>query len=130
MATSFQKAVIFVLCLVRFKVLTKLIMKSVLLECDTMQLVKCTNISEDPAASTVRAHLSAFMMDVAGSSEISVHLYQAMTSHPRKRQSLFFPHYMLLTHVNPLTLRRLMSYIYGAPILDVSRSHTTTQHSR
>ena len=29
-----------------------------------------------------------------------------------------------------LTLRRVMSYIYGAPILDVSRSHTTTQHSR
>ena len=29
-----------------------------------------------------------------------------------------------------LTLRRLMSYIYGAPNLDVSRSHTTTQHSR
>ena len=29
-----------------------------------------------------------------------------------------------------LTLMRLMSYIYGAPILDVSRSHTTTQHSR
>jgi len=29
-----------------------------------------------------------------------------------------------------LTLRRLMSYIYGAPILDVSRSHTTTQHSQ
>jgi len=29
-----------------------------------------------------------------------------------------------------LTLRGLMSYIYGAPILDVSRSHTTTQHSR
>jgi len=28
-----------------------------------------------------------------------------------------------------LTLRQLMSYIYGAPILDVSRSHTT-QHSR
>ena len=30
----------------------------------------------------------------------------------------------------PLTLRRLMSYIYGGPILDVSRSHTTTHHSR
>ena len=30
----------------------------------------------------------------------------------------------------PLTLRVLMSYIYGAPILDVSRSHTMTQHSR
>ena len=29
-----------------------------------------------------------------------------------------------------LTLRWLMSYIYGAPTLDVSRSHTTTQHSR
>ena len=34
-----------------------------------------------------------------------------------------------LNHAN-LTLRWLMSYIYGAPILDVSRSHTTTQHSR
>ena len=29
-----------------------------------------------------------------------------------------------------LTLRRLMPYIYRAPILDVSRSHTTTQHIR
>ena len=29
-----------------------------------------------------------------------------------------------------LTLRLLMSYIYGAPILDISRSHKTTQHSR
>ena len=31
-----------------------------------------------------------------------------------------------------LTFRLLMSYIYiyGAPILDVSRSRTTTQHSR
>jgi len=32
--------------------------------------------------------------------------------------------------VKSLTIRRLMSYIYGAPILDVSRSHTTTPHSR
>jgi len=32
--------------------------------------------------------------------------------------------------VKSLTLRLLMSYIYGAPILGVSRSHTTTQHSR
>ena len=31
---------------------------------------------------------------------------------------------------NRLTLRLLMSYMYGAPTLDVSRSHTTTQHSR
>ena len=33
-------------------------------------------------------------------------------------------------YLSLLTLRLLMSYIYGAPILDVSRSHTTTQHSR
>ena len=32
--------------------------------------------------------------------------------------------------VKLLSFRRLMSYTYGAPILDVSRSHTTTQHSR
>jgi hypothetical protein len=32
--------------------------------------------------------------------------------------------------VKSLTLGLLMSYIYGAPILEVSRSHTTTQHSR
>ena len=33
--------------------------------------------------------------------------------------------------VKSLTLRLLMSlYIYGAPILDVSRSYTTTHHSR
>ena len=32
--------------------------------------------------------------------------------------------------VKLLTYRLLMSYIYGPPILDVSRSHTTTQHSR
>jgi len=32
--------------------------------------------------------------------------------------------------VKLLTFRRLMSYTYGAPILDVSTSHTTTQHSR
>jgi len=32
--------------------------------------------------------------------------------------------------VKSLTLRQLMSYVYGAPILEVSRSHTTTQHSR
>ena len=32
--------------------------------------------------------------------------------------------------VKSLTIRLLMSYIYEAPILDVSRSHTTTQHSR
>ena len=38
--------------------------------------------------------------------------------------------YVSRIRVKLLTFRRLMSYIYGAPILDVSRSHTTTQHSR
>ena len=37
---------------------------------------------------------------------------------------------LLLLQKEHLTLRLLMSYIYGAPILDVSRSHTTTHHSR
>ena len=32
--------------------------------------------------------------------------------------------------VKSLTLRQLISYTYGAPILDVSRSHTTTHHIR
>jgi hypothetical protein len=35
-----------------------------------------------------------------------------------------------ITYNTCLTLRLLMSYMYEAPILDVSRSHTTTQHSR
>ena len=38
--------------------------------------------------------------------------------------------YVSRISVKLLTFRRLMSYIYGAPILDVSRSHTTTQHIR
>jgi len=40
------------------------------------------------------------------------------------------PNFVGFYYSSALTLRRLMSYIYGAPILDVSRSHTTTQHSR
>ena len=55
--------------------------------------------------------------------------------------ALLGAHYFLNVsriRVKILTFRRLMSYIYiyiyiytyGAPILDVSRSHTTTQHSR
>ena len=47
--------------------------------------------------------------------------------------ALLGAHYFLHVsriRVKSLTFRLLMSYIYGAPILDVSRSHTTTQHSR
>ena len=65
-----------------------------------------------------------------------------MVSHPRTEFSLrrvvfggVRIEFLTIVEVNlvrrlALTLRRLMSYIYGAPILDVSRSHTTTQHSR
>jgi len=38
---------------------------------------------------------------------------------------ILFSHQDALLSMPILTLRRLMSYIYGAPILDVSRSHTT-----
>ena len=49
--------------------------------------------------------------------------------------ALLGAHYFLHVgriRVKSLTFRLLMSYIYiyGAPILDVFRSHTTTQHSR
>jgi len=59
-------------------------------------------------------------------SEMSVHTYRCHIP------AEFCPYQKTPTsHLSLcLTLRRLMSYIYGAPILDVSRSHTTTQHSR
>jgi hypothetical protein len=44
-----------------------------------------------------------------------------------KKPNLTYSFYLIGRH---LTLRVLMSYIYGVHILDVSRSHTTTQHSR
>ena len=34
------------------------------------------------------------------------------------------------SHINPQATKVIYIYIHGAPILDVSRSHTTTQHSR
>ena len=46
------------------------------------------------------------------------------------RSSIMIDGNLCATLVIPLTLRLLMSYIYGAHILDVSRSHTTTHHSR
>jgi len=46
----------------------------------------------------------------------------------RRFGALYWVGYQILW--GRLTLGWLMSYIYGAPILDVSRSHTTTQHSR
>ena len=51
-------------------------------------------------------------------------------SHRQARELISGPCLGAKARFLSLTLRRLMSYIYGAPILDVSRSHTTTQHSR
>ena len=47
-------------------------------------------------------------------------------------QALLAHHFLQVSRIRVklLTFRLLMSYVYGAPILDVSRSHTTTQHSR
>jgi len=41
-------------------------------------------------------------------------------------------HFLLVSRIRVklLNFTLLISYIYGVPILDVSRSHTTTQHSR
>jgi len=46
--------------------------------------------------------------------------------------ALLAHHFLRVSRIRfkSLTLRLLMSCIYGAPILDVSRSHTTTQHIR
>jgi len=71
-----------------------------------------------------RKHLGRVSCFLAQTNNLKLIAYNKhITSH------LFF---IVPTHAlhYTLTLRRLMSYIYGAPILDVSRSHTTTQHSR
>ena len=60
-------------------------------------------------------------------------LWQWIMSNPDHACTHAHTQTYIITHAKLsicLTLRRLMSYIYGAPILDVSRSHTTTQHSR
>jgi len=54
----------------------------------------------------------------------------APVGHVQQKRLLSYLFYTICSCKQFLTLRRLMSYIYGAPILDVSRSHTTTQHSR
>ena len=97
-----------------------------LLERDTMQsdrqvlFEKKTLLSS--AGYTTHLHISSTSeMKGIGSSKL-VPFYQTAWCHNSKES---VPHGHCF-----LTLRRLMSYIYGAPILDVSRSHTTTQHSR
>ena len=77
-------------------------------------------------SSTAKFHF--FCTDLVNGEVFSVqHLSSMWWRHlflwPRKEK-------IFLQKATTLTLRLLMSYIYGAPILDVSRSHTTTQHSR
>ena len=79
------------------------------------------------------AHLSELHKDEI-TSRSKAHTRMYTHARPRVCHRLFQRrkanlHYCTV-EVSVLTLRRLMSYIYGAPILDVSRSHTTTQHSR
>ena len=57
-------------------------------------------------------------------------MYYSMTHGLLNFDKYQFVDPLTVVYTSLLTLRRLMSYIYGAPILDVSRSHTTTQHSR
>jgi len=71
---------------------------------------------------------------------LSFHLCSTLAINPLKPElypicyllALLAHHFLHVSRirVKSLTFRWLMSYIYGAPILDVSRSHTTTQHSR
>ena len=91
-----------------------------------------------------RAHISAQSLYVVAKSFRDVPL--SLQANPRlELQNILRPlpsmsirHQCTFRHraddllTTSLTLRLLMSYIYiyGAPILDVSRSHTTTQHSR
>ena len=55
--------------------------------------------------------------------------YRSLHTKPSKKMKCLNTIFVEFSNTK-LTLRLLMSYIYGAPILDVSRSHTTTQHSR
>ena len=57
-------------------------------------------------------------------------LHKILIFYMRLTKDCFNTHVYKHSVLRFLTLRRLTSYIYGAPILDVSRSHTTTQHSR
>ena len=79
---------------------------------------KCTDVSDEPGAFIIRVDKCLCVPQ-----DINFHSYIVRTS---DLASLLAPH----EYGSILTLRRLMSYIYGAPILDVSTSHTMTQHSR
>jgi len=88
------------------------------------------SLSLPPPYSAFRAHTSAIV--ARAKANVSRSFYQCHVIHDT-HISCGSDDVMCLSEQRErefLTLRRLMSYIYGAPILDVSRSHTTTQHSR
>ena len=72
---------------------------------------------------TIATLLASGGQDVAGGRRVTT------TTTTESTQSYFYRQ-RIVTVIILLTLRSLTLYIYGAPILDVSRSHTTTQHSR
>ena len=85
----------------------------------TFSVASLSNIN--PTRTGLEMNLSLYLISIM-SELIDVFVLLRVISHD----------YVVTTMTPLLTLRRLMSYIYiyGAPILDVSRSHTTTQHSR
>ena len=80
-----------------------------------------------PPAKTLNALVSppSFLHEIISNAEVQVtHLFYALFCY------LPFPCTSIFLSTSILTLTLLMSYIYGVPILDVSRPHTTTHHSR
>ena len=89
----------------------------------------------------IKIHFNIILPSMSGSNKLSpsprpshqnpVHASPIRATFPVH----LIPHYLIHRTIlgeeyRSLTLRSLTLYIYGAPILDVSRSHTTTQHSR
>jgi len=76
-----------------------------------------------------RSHFTNGIENFVPKTEVAAYMYFTFITFFHILQVLIFINVYIWGY-SCLTLRRLMSYIYGAPILDVSRSHTTTQHSR
>ena len=92
----------------------------ILHQCDQLQFISVTFLYT--IQTHTHSHSHSYILD---------HKKIASSCHslcPFSMHVVTFTFHYQLIHL--LTLRLLMSYIYGAPILDVSRSHTTTQHSR
>ena len=93
--------------------------------------IQTLHVTSTDAQSSEGHYTTAYTVYSFGSKLTSTRPVQVTPYLPQKCRVLIYrPNYPTqLNNRMLLTLRRLMSYIYGAPILDVSRSHTTTQHS-